>query len=39
MITQLEYQLLPILYVLIVLSAFICGGIVKGGLVGVIYDY
>ena len=38
MITTLEYQLLPIFYVLIVISAFICGGIVRGGLKGVLDD-
>jgi hypothetical protein len=36
MITALLYQLAPIGYVLIVVSAFICGGIAKGGLKGLV---
>ena len=38
MIQDLLYQLAPIGYVLIVISAFICGGIVRGGLKGVLDD-
>jgi hypothetical protein len=36
MIQELLYQLAPIGYALFVISAFICGGIVRGGLKGLV---